>query len=63
MAALKRGGWELVRTEGSHHHFRHPDRSGLVTVPRHAGTVLFPRLLKRILDQAELTVDEFRELL
>ncbi len=26
-------GWGLLRTAGSHHHFRHPDRPGLVTVP------------------------------
>ncbi len=26
-------GWHLVRTKGSHHHFKHPERTGLVTVP------------------------------
>lgn len=29
---LKQDGWYLVRTEGSHHHFLHPIKSGLVTV-------------------------------
>ncbi len=30
---LKRDGWELVRVNGSHHHFRHPTKPGTVTVP------------------------------
>ena len=63
MAARSRAGWKPVRTTGSHHHLRHPDHPGLVTVPRHAGDILYPKLLKGILDQAGLTVDEFRELL
>ncbi|QQZ43448.1 type II toxin-antitoxin system HicA family toxin [Pseudomonas sp. SK3(2021)] len=27
-------GWYLVRVKGSHHHFRHPSKPGLVTVPQ-----------------------------
>ncbi|WP_226341441.1 MULTISPECIES: type II toxin-antitoxin system HicA family toxin [unclassified Halomonas] len=30
---LKKDGWELVRVNGSHHHFRHPTKPGTVTVP------------------------------
>jgi len=30
---MQKEGWELVRVTGSHHHFKHPERSGLVTVP------------------------------
>lgn len=26
-------GWELARTKGSHHQYRHPSKPGLVTVP------------------------------
>lgn len=29
---LKQDGWVLVRTVGSHHHFSHPTKPGLVTV-------------------------------
>ena len=29
---LKLEGWELVRVKGDHHHFKHPERKGLVTV-------------------------------
>jgi predicted RNA binding protein YcfA (HicA-like mRNA interferase family) len=31
--ALKRQGWTLTRVTGSHHHFTHPTRPGVVTVP------------------------------
>jgi predicted RNA binding protein YcfA (HicA-like mRNA interferase family) len=30
---IKADGWTLVRAKGSHHHFKHPDRPGIVTVP------------------------------
>ncbi len=31
--ALEADGWVHRRTTGSHWHFRHPERPGLVTVP------------------------------
>ncbi|MFL9610168.1 type II toxin-antitoxin system HicA family toxin [Methylobacillus sp. Pita2] len=30
---IKKDGWELVNTVGSHHQFRHPTKPGKVTVP------------------------------
>ncbi len=30
---LEAEGWVKVGTTGSHHHFKHPDRPGKVTVP------------------------------
>lgn len=30
---IKAAGWTLVRTKGSHHHFKHAGRPGIVTVP------------------------------
>lgn len=30
---LEGDGWYLVRIKGSHHHFKHPEKPGLVTVP------------------------------
>lgn len=30
---LETDGWELVRVTGSHHHYRHPSKPGMVTVP------------------------------
>jgi predicted RNA binding protein YcfA (HicA-like mRNA interferase family) len=63
VAALKRGGWDVVNIRGSHHHLRHPTRGGLVTVPVHGTTILEPKTLASILEQADLTDDELRELL
>jgi predicted RNA binding protein YcfA (HicA-like mRNA interferase family) len=30
---IKAAGWMIVRTKGSHQHFKHPQRSGICTVP------------------------------
>ena len=30
---LREDGWYQVRTTGSHHHFKHPNKKGTVTVP------------------------------
>lgn len=30
---LERAGWIQVVVRGSHHHFKHPDKPGRVTVP------------------------------
>jgi predicted RNA binding protein YcfA (HicA-like mRNA interferase family) len=30
---IKAEGWVHVRTKGSHHHFKHSTRPGIVTVP------------------------------
>jgi len=31
--ALKNDGWTVARVKGSHHHFSHPTKTGVVTVP------------------------------
>jgi predicted RNA binding protein YcfA (HicA-like mRNA interferase family) len=31
--AIEAEGWYLIRSRGSHHHFAHPDRPGILTVP------------------------------
>jgi predicted RNA binding protein YcfA (HicA-like mRNA interferase family) len=30
---IEADGWFEVRVNGSHHHFRHPTKTGVVTVP------------------------------
>jgi predicted RNA binding protein YcfA (HicA-like mRNA interferase family) len=30
---LEKDGWTLIRITGSHHHFKHPLKPGVVTVP------------------------------
>ena len=52
---LKEDGWILVRIKGSHHHFAHPRKSGVVTVPVHRlGDELAPGTAASILRQADL---------
>jgi len=59
---LERVGFSLARQSGSHRIYK--NREGKrITVPYHAGKVLHPKVLKSILRDADLTVDEFKELL
>jgi predicted RNA binding protein YcfA (HicA-like mRNA interferase family) len=62
-AALRRNGWLVVHTKGSHMQLAHPARSGKVTIPIHATTILLPKTLKSILEQCGITEDELREIL
>ena len=60
--ALERGGFEQVRQRGSHVRLRHPD-GRVVTVPVHSGKEVGKGLLRKILRDAELTVDDLLDLL
>jgi predicted RNA binding protein YcfA (HicA-like mRNA interferase family) len=51
---LERNGWREVRTQGSHRHFRHPDRPLLVTVSGNDGKELAPGTLNAIIKKAGL---------
>ena len=51
---LEQDGWNLVRTHGSHHQYKHPTKSGLVTVPGKPGDELARGTLNSILKQAGL---------
>lgn len=51
---LERDGWELVRTRGSHHQFKHPTKTGLVTIAGKPNDDLAPGTLNSILKQAGL---------
>ena len=62
LRVLRRDGWEVEASVGSHVQLRHPTKLSKVTVPVHAGDVIGPKLLKSILDQASLTADDFRRL-
>jgi len=63
LRALRKDGWRTSRQEGSHITLKHPTKPGYVTVAYHSGTVLNPKTLARILDQAGLAADELRGLL
>jgi predicted RNA binding protein YcfA (HicA-like mRNA interferase family) len=60
LQALTRLGWVVVSQPGSHVQLKHADRGGRVTVPIHAGETIGPGLVRSILSQAGLTVEELR---
>ena len=47
-------GWRLVRTRGSHRHFRHPHKRGIVTIAGKASKDLAPGTWASIRKQAGL---------
>jgi predicted RNA binding protein YcfA (HicA-like mRNA interferase family) len=62
--ALRRAGFEVARIKGSHHVLRHcDDPSRGTVVPVHAGQDIKRGLLRKIIGDAGLTVDEFKALL
>ena len=55
-------GFERVRQKGSHVFYRHPD-GRTTTIPHHSGRDLARPLIKEILREIELSVDEYNEYL
>lgn len=51
---LTEDGWYLHSTKGSHRHYKHPTKSGKVTVPGKMSKDIHPRTLNSILRQAAL---------
>lgn len=62
IAALERVGFICVRQSGSHKIFRN-SLGKRATIPSHASKILHPKVLKSILDDAELSLKELYELL
>ena len=61
--ALNRAGFVLYRITGSHHRFDHPEKPEcVVTVPVHRGDIK-RGTLRSIIKQADMTVEEFLDLL
>ncbi len=62
--AMLQAGWYLHHSRGSHFYYRHPDRPGRqITIPIHSGEIIPQKTLRSILEQADLTLDEFVKLL
>jgi predicted RNA binding protein YcfA (HicA-like mRNA interferase family) len=62
ISALEKIGFSVIRQKGSHVRLKHKDNR-VVTVPVHGNKNLGKGLLRKILRDAELTVEEFLELL
>ena len=59
--ALRKAGFVMVRQKGSHTVWKHPDGRATV-VPVHPGEPIGRGLLRKIIADTELSVDEFLEL-
>ena len=55
---LERFGFEVVRTRGSHVFLKHSD-GRVTTVPVHSGETIGPGLLRSILRDIEMPLEEF----
>jgi predicted RNA binding protein YcfA (HicA-like mRNA interferase family) len=62
LKALGEAGFEIVRQKDSHARLQHPD-GRVVTVPVHPSQDISRGLLSKILRDAELSRDEFLDLL
>ncbi|HWF17950.1 MAG TPA: type II toxin-antitoxin system HicA family toxin [Verrucomicrobiae bacterium] len=51
---IEEDGWRQVRQRGSHRQFKHPAKTGLVTVAGHPRDDVAPGTLNSILKQAGL---------
>jgi predicted RNA binding protein YcfA (HicA-like mRNA interferase family) len=56
--ALERLGFSEVRQRGAHRQFRHPD-GRCTTVPFHPGRDISPPLLRQIIKDIKVSVEEF----
>jgi predicted RNA binding protein YcfA (HicA-like mRNA interferase family) len=60
--ALEKVGFGISRQSGSHKIYKNAQRRR-VTIPYHKGKTLHPKVLRNILNDAELSVDEFLKVL
>ncbi|MBI2304347.1 MAG: type II toxin-antitoxin system HicA family toxin [Chloroflexi bacterium] len=61
LVAFQRLGYQVVRVRGSHYVLKHATK-GMLVLPFHRGTVKVG-LLMDALEKAEISVEEFEELL
>jgi len=54
MKLIEDDGWFLVRTRGSHRHYKHPTKPGLVTIAGHPGVDMPKGTLNSVMKQAGL---------
>jgi len=57
---LLRLGFEKIRQKGSHAFYRHPD-GRTTTIPHHKARVLARPLIREILREIEITVDDYSQ--
>ncbi len=61
--AILQAGWYLHHSRGSHFYYRHHEHPGKqITLPIHTGETIPQKTFRSILEQADLTLDEFTKL-
>ncbi|HNR12908.1 MAG TPA: type II toxin-antitoxin system HicA family toxin [Thermodesulfobacteriota bacterium] len=60
--ALKKLGFDVVRTKGSHHFLKHPDGRCTI-VPSHAGESVGRGLMAQIMRDCEITAEDLKKIL
>ncbi|MCH8988739.1 MAG: type II toxin-antitoxin system HicA family toxin [Chloroflexi bacterium] len=58
MRLVERDGWFLARTRGSHRQYKHPSKTGTVTIAGNANRDVASGTWNSILKQAGLTREE-----
>ena len=56
---IEEDGWHLVRSRGSHRQYKHPTKTGRVTIAGHSRDDLALGTLNSILKQAQLKPKEW----
>jgi len=59
---IEKRGFVCVRQSGSHKIYKN-NEGVRITVPYHSGKIIHPKVLRKILNDAELTMEVFKELL
>jgi predicted RNA binding protein YcfA (HicA-like mRNA interferase family) len=54
ISMIERDGWFRVHAKGGHRQYKHPTKSGRVTISGHPNDDVHPRTLSSILRQARL---------
>jgi predicted RNA binding protein YcfA (HicA-like mRNA interferase family) len=53
-------GWRMTKQTGSHRQYKHPTKSGRVTIAGHPSKDVPPKTLKSILEQAQIMLGDKR---
>ena len=59
---IEKSGFFLVRQSGGHKIYKN-ERGKRVTIPYHAGKTLHQKVVKSILRDADISIEEFKQLL
>ncbi|OGG92882.1 hypothetical protein A2609_03465 [Candidatus Kaiserbacteria bacterium RIFOXYD1_FULL_47_14] len=59
---LNRTGFSYLKSHGSHQYYIHPITKRMTSIPVHGGNAIGRKLLKEIIDQAGITIEQFLKL-